>query len=256
MSRVVTGPHPVLAALHARPQDVLELFITSDVQQRQPEVLRVAAKHGVSITESSRRELDAIVPEGVAHKGVAARLQPYPYVDLSDLTSSVRDDRVTLVAFDEVTDPHNFGAILRTGVAFGVSGFIVHKDRCASVTEAVSRTSAGAVEHARIARVTNLAKALATLKEQGLRVAGLAEEGTATLDAPCTGSEGLVLVVGSEGRGLRRLTRERCDVLVRLPTVGTFTTLNASVAASIAIFERQARHNSMEESAGASPERG
>src|SRR5690606_33550110 len=140
------------------------------------------------------------------------------------------------VALDEITDPHNFGAIIRSAVAFGVDGIVIPERRSAQVTGVVSRTSAGAVEHAAIARVVNLARALETMANDGLQIVGLAGEGEASLDELGPAPHGRVVVVGSEGKGLRELTRKRCDLLVRIPMNGPIASLNASVAAGVAFY--------------------
>jgi 23S rRNA (guanosine2251-2'-O)-methyltransferase len=147
-----------------------------------------------------------------------------------------RSDSPLLVALDEVTDPHNFGAIVRSAVALGAHGVITLKDRAAPVTATVVRASAGATEHAAIARVTNLSRALERLRDEGFTAVGLAGEATVSLrDLDLRGA--LVLVVGSEGSGLRRLVRERCDHLARIDLAGPVTSLNASVAAGVALYE-------------------
>lgn len=188
--------------------------------------------------------LDAL-SGGVRHQGVVAVLgRDYPYRELPELITGDLSGAL-LVALDEVTDPHNFGAIVRSAVAFGATGVVTLKDRAAPVTPVVVRASAGATEHCRIARVTNLARTLEAFRAKDLRVVGLDAEGSAALEAvDLTGP--VALVVGSEGRGLRRLVREGCDVLARLPLPGPIASLNASVAASCALYEvtRQRRAGS------------
>jgi 23S rRNA (guanosine2251-2'-O)-methyltransferase len=160
----------------------------------------------------------------------------YPYLDLDGLLEGC-DERPLLIALDQITDPHNFGAILRSAVALGAHGVITLKDRAAPVTPAVVRASAGASELARIARVTNLARTLERLRDAELQVIGLAPDGPHELaDLPFP-AQGRVLVVGSEGAGLRRLVRERCEVLARITLGGPLQSLNAAVAAGIAIYE-------------------
>jgi 23S rRNA (guanosine2251-2'-O)-methyltransferase len=141
------------------------------------------------------------------------------------------------VALDQITDPHNFGAIVRSAVAFGVDGVIILKDRSVAVNATAVRASAGATEYAKIARVTNLVRALQQAREGGVQVVGLDGSASEPLHAYEYPLQGRVLVVGSEGKGLRRLVREQCDHLARIELTGPIASLNASVAASIAIYQ-------------------
>ena len=219
------------------------------------EICAAAAARGVPIEDRPRRELDARA-RGVRHQGVIALAEAFRYAALEDMVES---DQPLLVALDQISDPHNVGAIARSALAFGAAGMILPQDRSASITPTVARASAGAVEHLPIAQITNLARTLAELKEQGLAVLGLAGEGDTSLAGAIEGLfagasagradrpsdrephripnyRGAVLVVGSEGKGLRRLTRLACDRLVRIDMPGPMASLNASVAAGIALF--------------------
>jgi 23S rRNA (guanosine2251-2'-O)-methyltransferase len=167
---------------------------------------------------------------------VVAVAGEYPYLSLAELLAAL-PARALLVALDQVTDPHNFGAIVRSAVALGADGVLTLKDRAAPVTPVVVRASAGATELARIARVTNLARTLGELRERGLQIVGLDAEGTTRLRELPAAEAGRVLVVGSEGHGLRRLVREQCDVLASIELGGRLGSLNASVAAGIALYE-------------------
>lgn len=239
MKRHLCGVHAVREALSGHARDLAVVYIAGDTA-RGPlaELAALAREARVTVEPRSAQELD-VLAAGVRHQGVVAVSGvDYPYVDLDALATRAfaRTKAPLVVCLDEVTDPHNFGAILRSVVAMGADGVVTLKDRAAPVTAVVVRASAGATEHATIARVVNLARALDQLIQKGFRVVGLDAEGAAALhEVDCTGP--VALVVGSEGSGLRRLVRERCDVLARIPLAGPVASLNASVAAGIAVYE-------------------
>ncbi len=239
MKRHLCGVHAVREALASHARDVAVVYLAEDAA-RGPlaEVAALARAARVTTEPRTAAQLDALAG-GVRHQGVVAvSAGDYPYVDLDALLARARARTATplLVALDEVTDPHNLGAIVRSVVALGGDGVITLKDRAAPVTPVVVRASAGATEHASIARVVNLSRALEALSRDDVRTVGLDAEGAADLDAiDLTGP--VALVVGSEGHGLRRLVRERCDVVARIPLAGPVASLNASVAAAIAIYE-------------------
>ncbi len=197
------------------------------------DVLEAARDAGVEVREVLRETLDARAGD-LRHQGVIGDAAPFRYRELDEVLAS---EAPFLVALDEITDPHNFGAIVRSAVAFGVDGVLVPAHRSAGVTAVVVRASAGATEHARIAIVTNLQRTLADLADRGLQVVGLDMEGDVTVDALPPAPFGRVVVVGSEGKGLRRLVRERCTHVAAIPQVGPVSSLNASVAAGIALYE-------------------
>jgi 23S rRNA (guanosine2251-2'-O)-methyltransferase len=185
-------------------------------------------------------ELDALA-EGLRHQGVVAIGGDFPYLDLDGLLARIEGPPF-LLALDEITDPHNFGAMIRSAVALGAHGVLTLKDRAAPVTGAVVRASAGATEHANIARVTNLARTLAELREHRfLSIVGLDAEGEHDIDKLPPAPEGRVIVVGSEGKGLRPLVAKQCTHLARIPMTNAIASLNASVAASIAMFATRPR---------------
>jgi len=239
MKRILCGVRAVSEALRADPRNI-NLVHVSDASPRGAlaEVIQLAQAAKLTVEPTDALALDALA-KGVKHQGVIAVCGgDYPYLDLDALLqhARARSDSPLLVALDEVTDPHNFGAIVRSAVALGAHGVITLKDRAAPVTATVVRASAGATEHAAIARVTNLSRALERLRDEGFTAVGLAGEATVSLrDLDLRGA--LVLVVGSEGSGLRRLVRERCDHLARIDLAGPVTTHNASVAAGVALYE-------------------
>jgi 23S rRNA (guanosine2251-2'-O)-methyltransferase len=239
MKRILCGVRAVSEALRADPRNI-NLVHVSDASPRGAlaEVILLAQAAKLTVEPTDALALDALA-KGVKHQGVIAVCGgDDPYLDLDALLqhARARSDSPLLVALDEVTDPHNFGAIVRSAVALGAHGVITLKDRAAPVTATVVRASAGATEHAAIARVTNLSRALERLRDEGFTAVGLAGEATVSLrDLDLRGA--LVLVVGSEGSGLRRLVRERCDHLARIDLAGPVTSLNASVAAGVALYE-------------------
>jgi 23S rRNA (guanosine2251-2'-O)-methyltransferase len=210
------------------------------------DILDEARRAGVAVLEAPRQQLDRAAP-GVNHQGVMLEAGAYPYVDFADLVELTGGERTPLyLALDQLQDPQNVGALLRTAEAVGVDGVLIPEHRAAAITPAVVNASSGATEHLRIAPVTNLARSLERLKEAGVWVAGLegVPEAGPLDEADLRGP--LALVVGSEGGGISRLVRERCDFLVRLPMRGRIASLNAAVAGSIALYaiDRQRREAS------------
>ena len=209
--------------------------VHTEKHREHADIKSAAEAQRVRVTERSRDELDRLC-EGVRHQGVIALADDYAYADLEDLIAT-SGRAPLLVALDEITDPQNLGAIVRSAVTLGVDGVIIQKHRAAGITPAVVRASAGATEHASISRVTNLQKALLSLSESGLEIVGLDAGSHASVRDLAPASSGRVLVVGSEGKGLRRMVRQRCHIVVQIPQEGPMDSLNASVAAAIAMHE-------------------
>ena len=231
MKRLLVGAQAVSEALRGAPAQVSVVYLARGASA---EVASLARQRNVAIQERSSEELAAFA-DGARHDGVIGIAGEYPYASLDELLDRAGDAPL-FVALDQIQDPHNFGAIVRSAVAFGADAIITLKDRAVPVTPVVVRASAGATERAHIARVTNLARTLKQLGDQGFTRVGLDAEGTQSIgDVPF--GVGRVLVIGSEGEGLRRLTRDSCDVLARIDMPGGFESLNASVAASIALYE-------------------
>jgi 23S rRNA (guanosine2251-2'-O)-methyltransferase len=235
---LVYGIHAVSAVLKRRPQDVLRLAIAAGRDDARMRGLRdLAAGRGLKPVPATAEGLDAETG-GAAHQGVLAEVRPSVPLDensLLDLLTAQPAPALVLV-LDGVSDPHNLGACLRTADAAGATAVVAPRDRAAGLTPAVRKVAAGAAETIPFAQVTNLARALRDMKEAGLWIAGTAEDGEKDLyAADLTGP--LAIVMGSEGRGLRRLTREACDFSLRLPMRGTVASLNVGVAAGIALYE-------------------
>ena len=202
-------------------------------------ILDLARARGVPVHEVERQDLDLLVP---SHQGVALETSPYPYAADEDLYGLAGPGALYLL-LDLLEDPQNLGTLLRTADAVGVTGVLIPEHRAASVTPAVSAASAGAVEHLALAQVGNLVQAMETLKERDVWIVGLEDVPEARPFDSVDWLGGLALVVGSEGRGMRRLVRERCDYLVRLPIGGHVGSLNASVAGSIALYHAWRRRS-------------
>ena len=234
MKRLVLGPRAVLEAIRAHAAEIHAIYVVEDARRELFAIATEAGKQGVRVEPRAKLELDALA-EGERHQGVVAVTGPYPYASLEEILHHAASPPL-LLALDQLTDPHNLGAIVRSAVAFGADGILTLKDRAVPVTPVVVRTSAGATEHARIARVVNLARTIAGLVDQGFQVVGLDAEGVAEIDRLPAAPQGRVLVIGAEGKGLRRLVRERCTVLARIPQLGPVASLNASVAAGVALF--------------------
>ena len=232
MTRVLAGRRSVLEALRSRTK-VRRVYV--DPSRTDSEIREAAEARGVELMQRDRAELDRLT-EGVRHQGVVAIAEDYPFRDLDELLEG-GSRPVVLVALDQITDPQNLGAIIRSAVTLGLDGVIIQKHRAAGITASVVRASAGATEHASIARVTNLQRTLLALSEAGLEIVGLDAGGDTDIRALEPSRAGRVLVVGSEGKGLRRMVRERCDTIVQIHQEGPMDSLNASVAAAIAMYE-------------------
>ena len=238
-NELLVGRNPVVEALRAEiPARALYLALGLESDERTTEAVRLASGRGISLLEVGRGELDRMTG-GLLHQGIALQVPPYAYAELPDLLAQAADASTPplLVALDGVLDPRNLGAIIRSAVAFGAQGVILPERRAAGVTAAAWRTSAGTAARIPIARVTNLTRALKDCQKAGMFVLGLDADGTTPLDELEVAAEGLVVVVGSEGRGLGRLVGESCDLTVSIPMDGAAESLNASVAAAVTLAE-------------------
>jgi 23S rRNA (guanosine2251-2'-O)-methyltransferase len=235
----VTGRNPVVEALRAEvPASALYVATKIDADDRVKEALKLANELGIPLLESPRGDLDRM-SAGAMHQGLVLQVPPYEYAEAGDLVALAEDagQAPLLVALDGVTDPRNLGAVVRSVAAFGGHGVVVPERRAAGMTAAAWRTSAGAAARVPVARVTNLTRALEDYKKAGLFVAGLDADGDVELDALEVAVDPLVLVVGSEGRGLSRLVRETCDMVVSIPMTASTESLNAGVAAGVVLYE-------------------
>jgi len=224
---IIYGSRPVVEALESGRRKVFEIF--DAVGDR--EVGKAANSRGVKPQRVSRQRVDELSGGGV-HQGVAARVEPYPYSGLGELLAPPEP---LVLVLDGVTDPRNLGAVLRVADGAGASGAVIPRDRAVGVTAVAVKASAGASEHVRVARETNLRRAIEQMKEAGLWVYAAEAVGTPYPRLDLTGSVGLVF--GSEGRGVRRLVREACDGTVAIPMLGNVGSLNVSVAAAVLLYE-------------------
>lgn len=234
---LVYGLHAIGAVIERAPERLLELWIAEPRQDARAQALRARAEAVGVRVQTAGSEALAKMAGDVAHQGAVAAvrpLKPWDEHDVSTALSEIHDP--LLLVLDGVTDPHNLGACLRTADAAGVQAVITPKDRAAAVDGVVRKVAAGAAEFVPVAAVTNLARTLDMLKEHGIWVVGTDAEAGQTVYAADL-KRPLALVLGAEGSGMRRLTRERCDFLVRIPMSGQVQSLNVSVAAGIALFE-------------------
>jgi 23S rRNA (guanosine2251-2'-O)-methyltransferase len=234
---MVAGRNPVVESLRAQ-VPAMALYVTGRAQQdeRVAEAVQLAAGAGIAVLEAGMGELDRLTG-GAVHQGVALRVRPYEYAHPDDFTRSPSATPPLIVALDGVTDPRNLGAVVRSAAAFGASGVVVPARRSAGVTAGAWKASAGALARLPVARATNLTRTLEAYKESGLFVAGLDAAGNTDVRDMTIADGPMVLVVGSEGRGLSRVVAGACDMLVRIPMSDSTESLNAGVAASIALYE-------------------
>lgn len=237
-TEIVLGRNPVLECLRAGvPATALYVALGTDADERLTESVTRAADSGIPILEVSRTDLDRMSTNGL-HQGIGLQVPPYDYTHPDDMLRAATSDvaPALLVALDNISDPRNLGAIVRSVAAFGGNGVLIPQRRSASVTAVAWRTSAGAAARLPVARATNLNRTLKEWADAGLQVVGLDAEGDTALDE-LDASGPTVVVVGSEGKGLSRLVRENCDAIVSIPMAGPTESLNASVAAGVVLAE-------------------
>lgn len=239
MSETLYGRNAVRESLRAGRREFDRLLLAQGIRERGvvEEILRLAKETGVPVERVDRGTLERFGP--FSHQGVVLEATGYVYSSLEELFDLARsdDEAPFFLLLDLLKDPHNVGSLLRTAEAVGVHGIVIQERRAVDITPTVVHTSAGAVEHLRVAQVTNLVRAIEWLKDQRVWVAGLEAVPAAQRYDEADLSGSLAVVVGSEGRGMRRLVGERCDFLVRLPMRGKVSSLNASVAGSVILYE-------------------
>ena len=243
----VLGRNPVVECLRAGvPATALHVALGTNADERVAEAVQLAADRGISILEVPRNDLDRITG-GALHQGLALQVPPYSYAHPDELLEAAGESAAPglIVALDGVTDPRNLGAVVRSVGAFGGHGVVVPQRRAAGMTAVAWRTSAGTAARVPVARATNLTRTLREYATAGFMIAGIDAEGTVSLDEFELANDPLVLVVGSEGKGLSRLVKQTCDVTVSIPLAGAVESLNASVAAGVVLAEvaRQRRLN-------------
>ncbi|HEY2205187.1 MAG TPA: 23S rRNA (guanosine(2251)-2'-O)-methyltransferase RlmB [Pseudonocardia sp.] len=243
----VFGRNPVVECLRAGvPATALHVAQATSADERVAEAVRLAADAGISILEVPKVDLDRMA-QGALHQGLGLTVPPYEYAHPDELLEMARDtdEPPLIVALDGVTDPRNLGAVVRSATAFGAHGVLLPQRRSAGMTAVAWRTSAGTAARIPVARATNLTRTLREYATAGLMLAGLDADARVSVDEFTMAADPLVVVVGSEGRGLSRLVRETCDVTVSIPMVGPAESLNASVAAGVLLAEvaRRRRHS-------------
>ena len=238
-AELVAGRNPVVECLRAEvPSTALYVAIGIDTDDRINEAVQLAADRGISVLEVSRPELDKLT-QGAMHQGLALQVPPFEYIHPDDLLQQAMDsvEQPLLVALDGVTDPRNLGAVIRSAAAFGADGVLLPERRSASMTAVAWRTSAGTAAKLPVAMATNLTRTLRAWAAEGLMIVGLDADGSIDVDGLELATSPLVVVVGSEGRGLSRLVREACDETVSIPMSAGVESLNASVAAGVVLAE-------------------
>lgn len=228
------GLHAAAAALANPARRIERALVTANAAQALDAALRAA---GIAAEVVRPEQVAAALPDGAVHQGVALAVQPLAPPDLESICAGIATrDRGLIVALDQVADPQNVGAVLRSAAAFGADAVVVTQRHAPAIGGTLAKAASGALEHVPIVAVVNLARALDTLGEYGFLRVGLAGEAAATLSEVPAATR-LALVLGAEGAGLRRLTRERCDALARLPTLPVMPSLNVSAAAAAALYE-------------------
>lgn len=234
----IAGRNSVVEALRAE-MPVTTVYVAEGAERdgRLREAFRVAAERGISQLEVPRSELDRLT-QGAVHQGLAARVPPYEYAHPDDLLDRAAElgEKPLVVALDSVTDPRNLGAVVRSAAGFGAHGVLVPERRAAGMTPSAWKTSAGAAARVPVAQATNLTRQLKAYQQAGCMVVGLTADGEVALPDLELADGPLVIVVGSEGKGLSRLVAETCDQLVSIPMVNALESLNAGVAASVALY--------------------
>ncbi|MGO1060979.1 23S rRNA (guanosine(2251)-2'-O)-methyltransferase RlmB [Planococcus sp. FY231025] len=239
---IIGGKNPVLEALRAD-RDVNKIWIAEGVQKKGiTELLQLAKEKGVLVQFVPKKKIDSLTDSN--HQGIAAAVAAYNYAELDDLfeAASSRSEDPFFLILDELEDPHNLGSIMRTADAIGVHGLIIPKRRAVGLTAVVAKSSTGAIEHVPVVRVNNLSQTVDELKKRGVWIAGTdAKESVdyRRMDANLP----LAVIIGSEGKGMSRILRDKCDFLYQLPMTGHVTSLNASVAASLLMYEVYRKRN-------------
>lgn len=232
-NHIIAGKNAVAEALSSQ-REIDSIYLLKGSGGSAAKVIALAKKAGIPIKETTSQKLDAL-SGGVNHQGVVATVAAHSFSTVEDILARAGDEPPFLLIADSIEDPHNLGAIIRTAEAAGVHGVIIPKRRGVSLTAAVAKTSAGAIEYMPVARVSNLVSTVKELKKKGIWVYGADMDGQNWCSTDMKGAA--ALVIGSEGQGISRLLREECDFIVSLPMYGQINSLNASVAAGILMYE-------------------
>jgi len=241
----IVGKNAVIEALKSE-RDVNKILIAEGSQKGQMQtVIGLAKSENVLVQFVPKKKLDTLVDAN--HQGVVAQVAAYQYAEIDDLfaLAEKRNEAPFFLLLDEIEDPHNLGSIMRTADAVGAHGIIIPRRRAVGLTATVAKASTGAIEHIPVVRVTNMARAIDELKERGVWIAGTDAKGKEDY-RQFDGTMPLGLVIGSEGKGMGRLIRDKCDFLIQLPMAGAVTSLNASVAAALLMYEVYRKRHPLE----------
>jgi 23S rRNA (guanosine2251-2'-O)-methyltransferase len=236
-TEILYGIHPVSEALKAGRRKFFEVYLAQHKDSKRAEkTATIAESLNIPLKKVKAFELSSITGND-RHQGIGARVSPYPLAEPTDIYDNIKADKNPfLLLLDSIIDPHNLGALIRTALCAGVEGIIIPKDRSASPTPAVSSASAGALEHVRLALVTNMVTSIKELKKKGVWVAGMdksAQKSIFSFDFSCA----LAIVIGGEEKGIRSLVKKHCDFLISIPQKGKINSLNASAAGAVVMYE-------------------
>lgn len=236
--RIIYGINPVLEALKSHPEYFKDILIASGrVGQAAEKIKKLAEQHGIKCRIVEKNEIERLA-QTPHHQGVIGTLAEFKYADIEDVLERWKSsgEKAFILILDCIQDPQNLGSLIRTAHAAGAHGVIIPKDRAAEVTPVVVKASAGAIEHTLVCRVTNIADTIPRLKDAGIWVIGIEADSRQDIYSFDMNTD-MAIVIGSEGKGIRRLVKERCDVCLSIPMKGSISSLNASVAGGIALFE-------------------
>jgi 23S rRNA (guanosine2251-2'-O)-methyltransferase len=235
---ILYGIHPVNEALKAGRRDFMEIYLAAEkISGRAMQTAALAESRGIPVKKMSAARL-GIITRSEMHQGIGAGVGPYPLADMETIlnTSAKGGGRHFLLLLDNIIDPHNFGALVRTADSVGMDGILMPKDRSAPVSPAVSKASSGALEHVLLARVTNMVSAIRELKARGIWIVGMARDAEQSLFRSDL-TDPIAIVIGGEEKGIRPLVKKNCDFLVRIPQAGRVESLNASAAGAVVMYE-------------------
>lgn len=241
---MIVGRHAVKSAIESD-HEINKVFIQEGINKSQiSSILNLCKKRKIIVQTVPKSKLDHL--SDVPHQGIMAMISPYEYIDLDDFLNARDKDKLsTIMILDGLEDPHNLGSILRTADAIGIDGILIPKRRSVSLNQTVVKASTGAIEHVPVMRVTNISQAIDKLKEAGYWVAGT--DASKSVDyRKMDANMNLAIVIGSEGEGMSRLVKDKCDFLIHLPMVGHVNSLNASVAASLIMYEVYRKRNPLD----------
>jgi 23S rRNA (guanosine2251-2'-O)-methyltransferase len=240
---IIVGRHAVKSAVSSD-REINKVFIQEGINKQQIRpILDLLKERKIMVQQVPKSKLDQM--SDVPHQGIAAQISPYDYTELEDFLETVKDKTATVMILDGLEDPHNLGSIIRTADAIGVDGIIIPKRRSVTLNSTVVKASTGAIEYVPVMRVTNLAQTIDRLKEAGFWICGT-DAGKSVDYRRMAADMPLAVVIGSEGEGMSRLVKEKCDFLVHLPMVGHVNSLNASVAAALLMYEVYRKRNSID----------